>query len=174
MELLDSVFELIDMRSFSALWYWIAVAVLWSSTSHWVLGIPSDMIWRARRVGGQAQTDVEELARINTQRLLEVVDSGLVVVIGLASFWLSVLAVLGFWYGIEFAQALFLLLAPMTIVVWLSVRASRRIAGGENRGEALHRRLVIHRRVTQGVGMVAIFVTGMYGTWHNLGASILN
>jgi hypothetical protein len=47
------VFEVIDMRSFSNLWYWIALAVLWSSTSHWVLGVPFDMIQRARRRAGR-------------------------------------------------------------------------------------------------------------------------
>jgi hypothetical protein len=173
-ELFDTVFEVIDMRSFSNLWYWIALAVLWSSTSHWVLGIPHDMIWRGRREGGQAQEDVEDLARINTSRLLHVVDTSPAIVIALASFWLSVLAVLAFWYDVEFAQAVFLLLAPMTVVVWLSVRASRRIAAGENRGEALYRRLVVHRRFTQGIGMLAIFVTALYGTWQNISASILN
>ena len=74
MELIDTVFEVIDMRSFSNLWYWIALAVLWSSTSHWVLGVPYDMIQRARREGGQAQQDVEDLVRINTSRLLMIVD----------------------------------------------------------------------------------------------------
>ncbi len=43
------IFDLIDMRSFSNLWYWIALAVTWSSTSHWVLGVPFDMVLRARR-----------------------------------------------------------------------------------------------------------------------------
>ena len=40
----QTVLELIDMRSFSSLWYWIGLAVLWSSASHWVL-------WRAKFSG---------------------------------------------------------------------------------------------------------------------------
>ena len=47
--LVRNVFELIDMRSFSNLWFWIALAVLWSSVSHWVLGVPWDMVMRARK-----------------------------------------------------------------------------------------------------------------------------
>ena len=43
----QSIFELIDMRSFSNLWYWIALAVMWSTASHWVLGVPWDMVIRA-------------------------------------------------------------------------------------------------------------------------------
>lgn len=162
------------MRSFSNLWFWIALAVMWSSTSHWVLGIPHDMIQRARREGGQAMEDVEDLARINTGRLLYIVDQGALILTGLGCFWLTVLAGLGFWYDLEFAQALFLLSFPMSLVVWLSIRASRRISAGENQGAALCRRLSIHRRWTQGIGMVAIFVTAMYGTWQNLSISILH
>lgn len=174
MEIIDTVFEVIDMRSFSNLWYWIALAVLWSSTSYWVLGIPYDLIQQARRHGGQAQVDVEDLARINAGRLLHVIDQGGLIIVALAFFWLSVLAVLAFWYDVEFAQAVFLLLTPLVFVVWASVRVCRRIVAGENRGEALYRRLIVHRRITQGIGMLAIFVTAMYGTWQNLNISILH
>jgi hypothetical protein len=173
-DVIDTVFEVIDMRSFSNLWYWIALAVLWSSTSHWVLGVPHDLIQRARREGGQAQQDVEDLVRINAGRLLHVVDHGALVVTALVSFWLSGLAVLAFVYDIEFAAAVFLLLAPLTLVVWLSVRVCRRIVAGENTGAALHRRLIVHRRWTQSVGMAAIFITAMYGTWKNINVSILH
>ncbi len=174
MELFETVFEIIDMRSFSNLWYWIALAVLWSSTSHWVLGVPHDMIQRARREGGQAGQDLEDLARINSSRLLAIVDQGGLIAVALACFWLTGLGTLAFYYDVEFAAAVFLLFAPMTIVVWFSIRACRRIAAGENQGEALHRRLILHRRVTQVIGMVAIFVTAMYGTWQNVNISILN
>jgi hypothetical protein len=173
-DLLDTVFAVIDMRSFSNLWYWIALAVLWSSTSHWVLGVPHDMIQRARREGGQAQADLEDLVRINANRLLYFVDQGGAIGVALACFWLTGIAVLAFYYDVEFAQAVFLLIAPMTLVVWLSIRACRRIMGGENVGEPLFRRMIIHRRVTQGIGMVAIFVTAMFGAWQNLNVSILN
>lgn len=70
MTLRDMIFELIDMRSFSNLWYWIILAVAWSSASHWVLGVPYDMVHRARRMGGQAQEDLEAMVRINCNRIL--------------------------------------------------------------------------------------------------------
>jgi len=66
----DTVFEVIDMRSFSNLWYWIALAVIWSTVSHWVLGVPYDMVVRARRKGGQSEIDLVDMVRINTNRLL--------------------------------------------------------------------------------------------------------
>ncbi len=63
------IFDLIDMRSFSNLWYWIALAVTWSSTSHWVLGVPFDMVLRAR-LGGEAARHLELMTQINVARLL--------------------------------------------------------------------------------------------------------
>jgi len=173
-EVFDAIFEVIDTRSFSNLWYWIALAVLWSSASHWVLGVPHDMIQRGRREGGPAQQDVEDLARINTGRLLHLTDRGAAVLLGVAAFWMSALTMLAFYYGVEFAQALFFLMAPAGLVLWMSIRAARRIAAGANTGEALYRQLIRHRRWTQVVGMVAIFATGMFGTWSNLSQSVLN
>lgn len=174
MDVIDILFEVIDMRSFSNLWYWIALAVLWSSASHWVLGVPHDMIFRARREGGQAENDLEDLVRINVNRLLHVVDRGLYMVIGMAAFWLTFLGFLGFYYDVEFAQAIFLLMAPLSVVVWRSVVVSRRIASGDSRGEALYGQLIWHRRVTQSIGMLAVTVTALYGTWQNINTSVLN
>ncbi|WP_309663224.1 component of SufBCD complex [Tabrizicola sp.] len=174
MDLIATVFEIIDMRSFSNLWYWIALAVLWSSTSHWVMGVPYDMLPRARREGGQAQADVEELARIYSSRLLAVVRAAGLWIVALGCFWMSVLGVLSFYYDVEFAQAVFFLVAPMTIVIWLSLRCARLIEAGENSGEALYRRLSIHRRFLQVLGMVSIFITSLFGMWQNLSNSILN
>ena len=66
----QTLFEMIDMRSFSNLWFWIALAVMWSTASHWVLGVPFDMVLRARRHGGEAQADLEDIVRINVVRRL--------------------------------------------------------------------------------------------------------
>jgi hypothetical protein len=173
-DIVDTVLEVIDLRSFSNLWYWIALATLWSSVSHWVLGVPHDMIQRARREGGQAQADVEDLVRININRLLTVVDRGAWMLAGTAAFWLTSLAVLAFWYDVEFAQALFLLMAPMAVVIWVSVRSSRKIVAEGGTGDPLFRRLTIHRRTVQVIGMLSITVAAFYGTWQNLSVSILN
>jgi len=170
----DTALDVIDFRSFSNLWYWIALATLWSSVSHWVLGVPHDMIQRARREGGQAQSDVEDLVRININRLMHVVDSGAWLLVGLAAFWLTSLLVLGFWYDVEFAQAIVMLLAPMMLVVWVSIRSSRRIMAEDGTGEALLHRLTIHRRIVQVIGMLSITATALYGTWQNINISILN
>jgi hypothetical protein len=96
------------------------------------------------------------------------------ILVGLAGFWLSTLAVLAFYYDIEFAQAVFLLLGPLVLVLWISVRECRKISAGASTGDALLKRLTVHRRVVQVIGMIAIAVTAFYGTWQNVSVSILH
>lgn len=173
MDWYTSVFEVIDMRSFSNLWYWIVLAVTWSSTSHWVLGVPFDLIQRAGRHGGQAEADLQDLVRINANRILLVTGVSGVWVLGLASFCLTVLAVLGFYYWIEFCQAVFLLALPLSLVGGLRILVAQRIRRESLAGESLRKRLMLHRLHTQIVGMLAIFVTGMWGMWQNLAIGAL-
>lgn len=166
------VFDLIDMRSFSNLWYWIALAVTWSSASHWVLGVPWDAVQRARRQGGEAEADFRDLLRANVNRHLLIGSAGAPILL-VVSFVLSTLFLLGFAYGVEFAQAVFLILAPLTLVFWLAIRAARRIADGPYEAERVHRVLVRHRLAIQGIGMVSIFVTAFWGMLQNFNVSIL-
>lgn len=173
MDWYSTVFEVIDMRSFSNLWFWIVLAVVWSSASHWVLGVPYDMVARARRHGGQAEQDLEDLVRINTNRFLFIVDEAGLWIAALGSAFLSGLLVLGLVYQVEMAQAVFLLAFPMTLVGLLSVASARRIKIGEQQGEALWRRLRIHRTITQFIGMISIFVTALWGMFQNLSAHVL-
>ncbi len=164
----STLFEVIDMRSFSNLWFWIALAVVWSSVSHWVLGVPYDMITRARRKGGEAQQDLEDLVRINVNRLLYIGRVSGLVLLGFMTFLLTSLGLMAFWYDVEFAQAIFFLALPLSIVGALSLSTARRIEAEEPRGEALHKRLMRHRVITQFIGMISIFVTAMYGMYQNL------
>ena len=168
MTLAQTILEVIDMRSFSNLWFWIGLAVVWSSASHWVLGVPFDMVTRARKHGGQAQADLEEMVRINVGRLLFIGRVSGMVLLGVACFVLSVLAIVGFLYDVEFAQAVFLIAFPMSVVGLLSLRAARRIAAERPLGETLRKRLIRHRHATQVIGMVSIFVTAMWGMYQNL------
>ncbi len=168
MDWYQTLFEVIDMRSFSNLWYWISIAVTWSTVSHWVLGVPYDMLQRARRQGGEADDDFETLVRVNVNRLeyIRQVSGTLLVVFG--SMLLSALATLGFVYGVEFAQAVFLVAFPLGIVAGLSFRTAARIAERKEIGEALKRRLTRHRVTTQVVGMLALVTTAFWGMWQNL------
>ncbi|MGB8813392.1 MAG: component of SufBCD complex [Paracoccaceae bacterium] len=169
----ETVYELIDMRSFSNLWFWIGLAVLWSTASHWVLGIPYDMVIRARRHRGQAEEDVQTLARINVNRLLYIGRVSGLWLAGIAAFMLTGLILLGFVYRQEFAQAVFCLFFPMTLVGMLSLYTAQKIEAGENVGDPLYRRLTHHRMAVQAIGMVSILLTSLWGMWQNMTISPL-
>ncbi len=162
------LFEVIDMRSFSNLWYWIALAVVWSTVSHWVMGVPFDMIQRARKRGGQAEIDLHDMVRINVNRLLYIGQIAGLVLLGLVTGVLTSLAILAFWYRVEFAQAVFLLAFPLTVVGALSLSTALVISRDNPQGDALYARLIKHRVITQFIGMLSIFVTAMFGMYQNL------
>ena len=133
------------MRSFSNLWFWIALAVVWSTTSHWVLGVPYDMITRARRQQGQAVADLEDIARVNVNRLRYIAR--------VSGLWL-----LGF---------------PMSVVGLLSLSTARLIEVEQSTGELLCKRLTRHRIYTQIIGTLSIFVTALWGMYKNISIGVL-
>lgn len=181
MDIYDSVFELIDMRSFSNLWYWIVLAVMWSSASHWVLGVPYDVVQRARNQinrgetdqSGNAVQDLEELVRLNINRLTYISNLSGLWLMTVLFFLLSSLFTLGFIYQLEFSQALFLLLFPLSIVILLSVRKALEIHRTAPTGPELVHQLTSLRLQTQLIGMFSILVTSMWGMYQNISAMVL-
>lgn len=168
MDLTKTLFDTISTRSFSSLWYWMVVAVAWSSASHYVMGVPYDLIQRARRQGGDALEDMEDLVRINVNRAIHIVEVSGVFLLGFVAFVLTMLATFAIWYRYEFAQAVLLLAVPMTLVGLMGMRLAYKLAREEPRAEALFKPLMRHRFWTQVIGMISIFVTAMYGMYRNL------
>ena len=169
MEWYDTVFEVIDMRSFSNLWYWIMLAAVWSSVSQWVLGVPFDMIMRARRLKtDEAFEDLHAMVHVNVKRFLYIAEVSGVWLLLLGSAIFTALFIMAFYYWIEFAQAVLLLFGPLVIVGYLSIRTARRIRNEAPTGPDLVKRLMAHRLKTQMVGVLSIFVTAMFGMWQNL------
>ncbi|MBL4927486.1 component of SufBCD complex [Fuscibacter oryzae] len=163
-----TVLELIDLRSFSNLWYWIMLGVMWSSASHWVLGVPWDMITKAQRQPGQAQTDALDLTRINIDRMLDIIETSGLWLMGFAAFMITGLGMLAFWYWVEFAQALLLLVAPLGILVMMSVRRARKVRLLLDQWPVVYIQLRNHRILVQLLGMISIFITSMFGMWQNM------
>jgi len=162
---LELVTELIDLRSFSNLWYWIALAALWSTASHWVIGVPFDMVTRARRGHERSAHDMRVLAEVNVSRILTIVEISGPWLAGFTAFAITALSVLGWGYRVEFAQAVFLLAFPMSLVAILTVHTARslRATGFADLG----RRLRNHRMMVQGIGVFSIFITAFWGMWTN-------
>lgn len=171
MDFLDLVFSLIDMRSFSNVWFWAVLAVLWSTLSHFVIGVPFDLVQRARRRGGQAMADLETLAHIQARRRVHLFDSAGPAMVAVVAGSLSMLLVLGFYYDVELGQALFLLLGPASVTGLMGLRTARRIVLGAEVSDALTHRLSRHRFWVQALGMMSIFVTAIWGMWQNMSIS---
>ena len=165
-DFLDLVTEVIDLRSFSNLWYWIVLAILWSTLSHWTLGVPYHIVTRARRGDARAAEDMAALAQINGERLLAVVRLSGPVLTGIAALILSSLAIIGWVYRVEFCQAIFLLMFPALLVGALTVNTARRL---EQTGwEDVGRRLRLHRVYVQMLGVLFIFITAFWGMYQNV------
>ena len=168
MDLAKTILDVIDARSFTNVWYWMVLAVFWSTVSHYVLGVPFDMISRARRGGEEAQSDLARLVDINVRRLLYITNVSGLILMGFWAFILSGLLLLGFWYWIELAQAISFLAVPVTLIGFMTLRTARVIAAERPEGQDLIRRLMRHRFWTHVTGMISIFITGMFGMYHNL------
>ncbi len=164
----DAIFQVIDLHTFSNFWYWLSVAVTWAMVSHWVLGVPFDMVLRARRHGDAAIADLEALVAINVRRLLTITDIAGLWLAGVTAFSLSTLAMMGFWYGFELAQGVFCLAFPLSAVAVMNIRMSRRFAQKQPMGDALPAALLRMRFWIQVIAMISIFVTAMYGMYRNL------
>lgn len=156
------------MRSFSNLWFWVGLAVVWSCASHWVLGVPYDMIQRARRFGEEAEADLEDMVRINCNRLIYISTISGLWLLAFACFMLTGLGIMGFFYWIEFAQAMFLLAFPLTLVGVLNVSTAQLYQIKQPNGAALYKMLNRHRTFTQVIGMFAIFITAIWGMFWNM------
>lgn len=173
MAILENILELIDMRSFSSVWFWIVLALAWSSVSQNVMGAPYDLILKARRKGGQASEDLDTLVGIFVRRRLTVVRRAGHWVLGFQAMLLTAICIMAFGYAMEFAQAVFLLVLPLTLTQFLSVRLAFRIEHDTMRDARLQRALLRHRLWAQLIGVVAIFVTAVWGMLHVMTSSVL-
>ncbi len=168
MNSVGNVLNLIDLGSFSSLWYWIAVAVFWSHITHSTFGVPYDLVLRARRRGGQDLADLEAMVGVQVRRRATILRQAGTFLALLWATVLSLLTVLGFGYGVELAQALALLMIPATLVAGLRLRLMQMLAARPHAGEALCKALTWHRTGVQVVGLLAILVTTLWGMWFNL------
>lgn len=142
--------------------------------THFIVGVPFDMVQRARRRGGQAMTDLEAMTLLQARRRNQIMHSAGV---WLVAFWAAVLTgtgVLGFGFGAELAQAATLLLVPMSIAGLLGMMLAAKLERAPLTGKALTRKLIMHRVLIQAIGLLAILITTMWGAVHNLSIPLMN
>ncbi|MCC5993245.1 MAG: component of SufBCD complex [Rhodobacteraceae bacterium] len=173
MNAFENILTLIDLRSFSSIWFWIMVALFWSTVSHSVLGASYDLIVQARKSAGQAQADLETLVEITVRRKLALARRVGHWVTAFVAAVLTLIFVLAFFYGLELAQAVFLLALPLTITRLMVLRLAFRVERENLRGLYLVHVLSRHRLWIQVLGVVMIFVTAVWGMLYVMSRSVL-
>lgn len=168
MDWTETIARVIALNTFSSVWYWLTVIVSWSVASNWLIGIPFDMLFRARKVTEPEAADLEALVDINVRRIVFFEQTFGPWIIALVTFVLSGLGMMGFFYQFELAQGLFFLAAPMTVVLIINLRFAHELSAVPLHGKALVRRLFVVRLWTQVIAMLALFFTAMYGMYFNL------
>lgn len=161
----EAIARLITLNTFTSVWYWLAVIVTWAIASNWLIGVPFDVLFRARKSVGQELADLEGLVDINVRRIAATNAVFGMAMTALIAFSLSVLGLLSFYYQLEMAQGLFILAAPLTIIVAMNMRLAHQLHDTPLQGRDLVRRLFFVRLWTQIVAMVSLFLTSMYGMY---------
>lgn len=164
----DIFSRVLSLRTFSNLWYWLAVCGTWMMASHWIIGVPFDMIYFARRRGGKAAQDLDTLVDINARRLISLNEMGGVVLVAVLAFLLSGLAVMAIYYKLELAQGILFLVGPLTVVGMINMWASKQLIENPLSGNVLAKRLMHLRLLIQFVAMTSIFFSVVYGMYFNL------
>lgn len=170
MDVYHFILRLIDLRSFSSLWYWIALIAVWIWSDRWVLSIPADLIFRARKQGvdGQATQDVERLTEIYARRALELHHQRNVWRMAWQWALATCITLLAVVYRVELAQGVLLLVGPWWLTRYFGQRLAVKLAQVELLALDVPRILMWHRFKMQMIGMLAIFVTVLFGLIHNV------
>ena len=151
--------ETLAAASFLSIWYWVLHAVVWTLACYRTLGVPLDMLHRARRAPETAAR-VDALAHLASARIGAVHDLLGVPIAALAGFTLATLFVIGFGLGLEAARAALLLLLPLAVIGYSKLRLAlavrRRGLDGAELVLALARRRVWHQFIAVLAMCVAI------------------
>ncbi|MFN4058752.1 MAG: component of SufBCD complex [Roseinatronobacter sp.] len=173
MDILENLMRVIDLRSFGSIWFWIVVALFWSAVTQTILGASYDLIVRARRSGGQSLSDLHALVEIQSRRMTVLMDRVGHWIVAFVGGGLALTFMLAFAYRIELAQAIFVLLLPLSIIRILTLRLAYRIQRQNLRGDLLIRALLRHRFWLQLLGVVTIFTAATWGMLRVMNASVL-
>lgn len=155
--------EVIGSRSFASIWYWIVFALLWTRATHWTLGVPYEDARNAQVLGGQHMVDFELQMSMNIRKRVALYRDHPALLVALAAFMLATVFMLGFWFRIQFMQAAFLLIFPLTMVTLLSISLALRLERTGLQGEALCNAYIWHRRIKQVIGGFAILTAAFWG-----------
>lgn len=154
-------------ESFHSVWYWVLIVAVWIFVSNRTLGVPFDMIQRARRIP-EVGLRIDTLAHIAAERAEALYAAIGVPVAAVAGFFLAVLAAAGFGSGVQLAQAVFLILLPLALVTEANVRLARHIRTTGLTGRFLRRALARRRFWNQVIAIGSILATTLMALVNDL------
>lgn len=180
----DGMIAFLDNRSFGSIWFWLVLVGMWSAVGRNVIGIPSEVLARARQAQKAGQPESQPVLMLLDWLSLtlprwQVAPREGAAFLGICAFILTSLAMLGFGYDLEMAQALVLLLLPFLILFLMRLRLARRLIpllqDGQSGlqpigqvGDQAVRLLVWHRRFVTLLSIVAVAATALWGTIYAL------
>jgi hypothetical protein len=121
---------------FQSVWYWVLHVVVWTVACYRTLGVPHDMLLRARRMPEIADR-VNTLAHLSSERMGGIYDGAGVPLAAAAGFLLATVAALGFVNGLEVAQAALMILLPLALIGYSKLRLALYIRRSRIRGARL-------------------------------------
>ncbi len=143
-----AVFQIFVASGFQSVWYWVLHVVVWTLACYRTLGVPHDMLLRARRLP-EVEGRVDLLAGLAAVRIGGIHDALGVPLAAVAGFVLATVFALGFLSGIETAQAIFVLILPLAVISYSKLRLAlavrRRGMAGPELVLALARRRLVHQ-----------------------------
>ena len=175
----DGILRLLDGRAFSSIWYWLLLAVAWSLALRAVLGVPPEVAARAARVDRGGPDDPAALALLDWLSLTlprwRTGRTEAALLTALGTFAVATTGSLGFGLGLEGAQALTLLIAPLLLLLALRLRLagrlSRDLAAAQSgaitanaAARSAARACGRHRMVALLMALVTVAIVSIWGT----------
>lgn len=164
----DLVRDFLDTATFSSVWYWIFLALAWSSRTHWTIGVPFDAVVRAERKGGRWEEDLDAIAHAMSARFALFMGKGGPWIIGVATFLITGLIATSWMTFNELVMGISAFAVPMLIAEIGDVRLALRIHATGLRGYDLRRALVWRRFLNQVTGVLSLGVAAALATLHVL------
>lgn len=161
--------DYIEFSSFSSIWYWLGVLVVWTAATHRTMGVPFYYWILARRGDDYMRYYLEQLVPENAQLTLKMYQgASWVAFAASASFLLTTWIVLAFYYQSEILQALFFLLVPLSGVAVIRYQFARIITKTNPQFDDLYRVMYRFRLYTMLLAATSIFLTTTWGMWVNM------
>lgn len=151
----SGVFTIFGTASFQNVWYWAFSVLAWTVATQRTLGVPYDMLLRARREDAEVAR-VEWLAHHAAGRVTAVSGRAGTAVAAAVGFVLAGLFVFGFLSGYEIARAAFVLAFPLAMIGYSTLRLALSVEANDLRGKALVTVLARRRFWHQVVAVLAI------------------